>query len=136
MFSSTFRYAVISLLEIAGAKEGVNTAAIAERHNIPGTYLASVLSDLRRLGLILSQKGRRGGYLLAKPPEEINLLALQQGLAGSSEPLAGTGQAVTGAEIWLQTVEDRWRQELGTTTLGDVQRFVAQAVSRSAGPVR
>ena len=50
MFSATFRYALISLLEIAGSEDGVNTAVIAQRHNIPGTYLANVLRDLRRLG--------------------------------------------------------------------------------------
>lgn len=125
MFSVTFRYALISLLDIAGTQEGINTTTIAQRHGIPATYLANVLRDLRRLGLVKSLKGRRGGYLLAKPAEEIDLLALQQGLAGSGDA-AQAGEAAThGAELWLQQLESRWRQDLAATSLRDVQRSVA-----------
>lgn len=126
LFSATFRYALISLLEIAGSEEGVNTAVIAQRHNIPGTYLANVLRDLRRLGVIVSQKGRRGGYLLAKPPQQIDLLAMHRGLAGSNDP-AASSLAASGAEVWLQAIENRWRQELASTSLLDVQQFVEQS---------
>lgn len=139
MFSATFRYALISLLEIAGSEDGVNTAVIAQRHNIPGTYLAHVLRDLRRLGVIVSQKGRRGGYLLAKPPEQIDLFAMHRGLAGSNDP-AGTSLAASGAEVWLQAMENRWRQELASTSLLDVQEFVQESteslLNPPAGPAR
>ena len=87
--------------------------------------LPNVLRDLRRLGLVKSLKGRRGGYLLAKPAEEIDLLALQQGLAGSGDA-AQAGEAAThGAELWPQQLESRWRQDLAATSLRDVQRSVA-----------
>jgi Rrf2 family protein len=125
LFSVTFRYALISLLDIAGTREGINTTTIAQRHGIPGTYLANVLRDLRRLGLVKSLKGRRGGYLLAKPAEEIDLLALQQGLAGSGDAAQAGGAATHGAELWLQQLEARWRQDLAATSLRDIQRSVA-----------
>lgn len=124
MFSATFRYALISLLDIADAADGVNTVTIAQRHGIPGTYLAKVLGDLLRLGFIVSLKGRRGGYRLAKPAEQIDLLAMQRCLAGSVGSEGPTSSVVVGAELWLQTIEQRWQQELATTTLLDVQRFV------------
>jgi Rrf2 family protein len=130
LFSATFRYALISLLEIAGSEDGVNTAVIAQRHNIPGTYLANVLRDLRRLGVIVSQKGRRGGYLLAKPPEQIDLLAMHRGLAGSNDPAGSKLQAPSGAEVWLQAIENRWRQELANTSLRDVKHYVEQSQPR------
>ncbi len=125
MFSATFRYALISLLEIASAADGVNTATIADRHRLPATYLANVLRDLRRLGLIVSQKGHRGGYQLAVTPEQINLLSLQEGLAGATAPDAPLpDHPAGGAEIWLQSIERRWRQQLASTSLLDVQRLV------------
>ena len=132
MFSATFRYALISLLEIASAADGVNTATIADRHRLPATYLANVLRDLRRLGLIVSQKGHRGGHQLAVTPEQIDLLSLQEGLAGAAAPDdPGPDHPALGAEVWLQSIERRWRQELASTNLLDVQRLVDAAVDQS-----
>lgn len=131
MFSATFRYALISLLEIASAADGVNTATIADRHRLPATYLANVLRDLRRLGLIVSQKGQRGGYQLAVTPDRIDLLSLQEGLAGATAPDdPRPDQPAFGAEIWLQSLERHWRQELAGTSLLDVQRFVDASVEQ------
>lgn len=138
MFSVTFRYALISLLDIAGAGEGLRASTIAERHNLSGRYLASVLTDLKRLGLITSQKGRNGGYILSRSPEQINLLVLQQGLAGSgrSPGAEGTpgsqqrdgdapeprtpGDGTKAADRWLAAMEERWHRELANTTLVDI----------------
>ena len=52
--------------------------------------------------------------------ENINLLSLHQGLAGSVEPQRN-GQ-LTGAILWLQELENRWLSELERTNLLDVQR--------------
>ncbi len=127
MFSATFRYALISLLEIASSEEGVNASELARRHQISLAYLSNVLSDLKRLGLIKSQKGRRGGYQLMKSPGEIDLLQLQQGLAGSPPPL--TGSSTNPALLWLDGLELRWQQELAATTL-----LMVQAQAAAAGP--
>ncbi len=125
VFSVTFRYALISLLEIAAATEGLRAGVIASRHNLSGRYLSNVLSDLKRLGLVTSQKGRKDGYQLARPASQINLLLLYQGLAGASADEAGEPGSAGGescrADQWLRGVERRWRQELGNTNLTDVE---------------
>ena len=126
MFSATFRYALISLLEIASSEAGLNGTDIARRHNISTTYMANVLSDLRRLGFVSSRKGRYGGYSLSRLPEEITLLAIHQGLAGS--PLTPEQNAENPAECWLLQLEARWQAELARTTLADLQRFAAEPV--------
>jgi len=110
----------VSLLEIAAAKSSLKAAEIAALHNIPSSYLNNVLFELRRLGFISSKKGSHGGYQLAIPMENINLLSLYQGLAGSVEPQRN-GQ-LTGAILWLQELENRWLSELERTNLLDVQR--------------
>jgi len=126
LFSATFRYALISLLEIASSEAGLNGTDIARRHNISTTYMANVLSDLKRLGFLSSRKGRYGGYSLCRSPEEINLLAIHQGLAGS--PLTPEQKAANPAERWLLQLETRWQAELARTTLADLQRFAAEPV--------
>jgi Rrf2 family protein len=130
LFSATFRYALIGLLEIASADQGVKVSEIAERHGISGRYLANVLSQLRRMGLITSQQGRHGGYQLARAATEINLLGVHQGLAGSADadgdqnPQQTSDQKPASAETWLQAIEQRWRHELANTSLQDVKEFL------------
>jgi Rrf2 family protein len=119
LFSATFRYALLSLHEIAAADTSLKAAEIAALHNIPSSYLNNVLFELRRLGFVTSKTGSRGGYQLALPPQEINLLRLHQGLAGA----AGLDRQAdaAGALLWLQQIEDRWLDELERTSLTDVQ---------------
>lgn len=123
LFSATFRYALISLLEIASSDAGLNGTDIARRHKISTTYMANVLSDLKRLGFVNSRKGRYGGYTLCRRPDEINLLVLHQALAGSH--LTPELEPSTPAERWLRQLESRWQAELAATSLSDLQTFAA-----------
>jgi Rrf2 family protein len=76
LFSTTFRYSLISLVELARETRILQARQIAERFGLSPNYLSVVLRDLRRLGLVESIKGNRGGYRLLRPAEEINLLEL------------------------------------------------------------
>lgn len=44
---------------------------MAERESIPNKFLETIMSDLRRAGLVNSVRGKGGGYVLARPPGEI-----------------------------------------------------------------
>ena len=46
---------------------------LAQREAVSGNFLVQILNDLRRAGLIDSRRGKSGGYLLGRPPEEITL---------------------------------------------------------------
>jgi Rrf2 family protein len=49
---------------------------IAARERLPGDYVEQILLRLRRAGLVASTRGARGGYALARPPEEISVRAV------------------------------------------------------------
>ncbi len=70
-------YAILALVELAAAYssgEPLQIRQIAAQQNIPDRYLEQLLATLRRGGLVRSQRGARGGYLLAREPWKITLL--------------------------------------------------------------
>lgn len=77
------RYAVVGMAELARSGEGpVSIATIAERRQIPLQFLEQLFSTLRRAGLLVSQRGARGGFRLARPAEQITVLEVVQALDG------------------------------------------------------
>lgn len=75
--SAKSEYALLALLEMSTAykqAEPLQIRQIAAMHNIPDRYLEQLMATLRRKGLIRSQRGARGGYLLAKAPWQISIL--------------------------------------------------------------
>src|SRR5947207_1537739 len=68
-------YGVICALHLARRKEKgpVTGREIAGQERLPADYVEQILLRLRRAGVITSTRGARGGYMLAKPPEEISI---------------------------------------------------------------
>jgi len=56
---------------------------IAERQNLPETYLEQLMLSLRKAGLVSAIRGAHGGYMLARRPEEITLAHIVVALEGS-----------------------------------------------------
>jgi len=71
-------YAVRTTLAIATLERGgpVSARRIAERMSIPTRFIAHVLADLVRAGIVVGAAGRNGGYRLGAPASEINLLRI------------------------------------------------------------
>jgi Rrf2 family protein len=62
--------------------ESVKSAReIAEKLGLPEIPVRQALVRLRRAGILQAEKGRQGGYRLAKPPEKIPLLSVLRALA-------------------------------------------------------
>ncbi|MES1204680.1 MAG: Rrf2 family transcriptional regulator [Pseudomonadota bacterium] len=80
---------------------------IARRQHISIRTLEEVLQDLRRSGLIGAQRGRRGGYALARAAEEITVSqivrALEGPLGGSLPPAEPAGPRGVGAKGLART---------------------------------
>ncbi len=76
------RYGLRAILRIAEGYGGppVSISTISEEQGISGKYLEQVISPLRRSGLVVSQKGVKGGYVLAREPGEITLWHVIQAL--------------------------------------------------------
>lgn len=68
-------YAVRAALQLAASRDDgpLKAEAIADAQGIPHKFLESILNDMRRGGLVLSQRGGNGGYRLAKPAESISI---------------------------------------------------------------
>ncbi len=73
MLSQKTRYTIRALQHLADCwQQGVvRLDAIAEEQNIPRKFLTVILSEMVREGLVVSHRGRDGGYELALPPVDI-----------------------------------------------------------------
>ncbi|MHC4186256.1 MAG: RrF2 family transcriptional regulator [Planctomycetota bacterium] len=60
----------------------VTTGTIAKAEGIPPGYLAKIFQRLVKAGMVRSVRGRRRGYVFARPPEEISLLELFEVIEG------------------------------------------------------
>jgi Rrf2 family protein len=77
-------YALHAVAHIAETKSDSPTAShiIAERHSIPERFLLKVLKPLVSAGLLISIKGPNGGYRLARPASQINMLEVIEAVEG------------------------------------------------------
>jgi Rrf2 family cysteine metabolism transcriptional repressor len=73
--STRGEYGLLALLDLALFSNGLPVQAkqIAERQGIPKQYLDQLMMSLKRAGLVLSSRGRQGGYQLARPANTISL---------------------------------------------------------------
>jgi Rrf2 family nitric oxide-sensitive transcriptional repressor len=77
-------YGLIALLHMADrAGQVVSVREIGEHYPVPRRVLAEVLKDLGRAGLVESQRGASGGYVLARTPDAITLGEIVVALEGA-----------------------------------------------------
>lgn len=75
MISQTSEYALRAVVHLAGHPEtSLTTQEIAAATRVPAGYLSKVLQALGRAGLVRSQRGRRGGFVLARGSETLTVL--------------------------------------------------------------
>ncbi len=101
---------------------------LAEIEEIPANYLAQILAELRNGGLVDSRRGKQGGYLLARPPEEITLhevISLIQGdlFSSVSKPGGASGQAI--ADAWAR-LQRKFEEAAKSCTLEEMAKEEAQ----------
>lgn len=129
-------YAVRAVAEL-GANEGrlVKADLIAEAQEIPRHFLDNILNDLRRAGIVATQRGAEGGSRLARPASDITIADIMRAMEGPlaavrdvrPEQLAYTGAAEALPEVWL-AVRASLRNVLERVTIADV---VNQKLPRS-----
>ncbi|MFV0258435.1 MAG: RrF2 family transcriptional regulator [Acidimicrobiales bacterium] len=125
-------YASRALLSLAihGDAEGPTTVRdIADRTGLPQPYLEQILLALKGAGLVRSKRGVGGGYILARPADEITLAEIIRAVDGPitlgdfGQPHRDgacdhEGQCVL-LSIW-HTVGDAMRHHLEAWTLADI----------------
>lgn len=104
-------YALLALLELAAHYhngEPLQIRQIAIQQHIPDRYLEQLLATLRRYGLVRSQRGAKGGYLLAREPWKITLLEVLNCIEGadpqSSDPATAT------KTVESSVIHDIWQE--------------------------
>jgi len=90
MLTAKGKYGLKALVYLAQMPPGelALVADVAEANNIPKKFLDAILGDLRNAGLVMSRKGKGGGYRLAKTPDQITVGAIVRVLDGPLAPIA------------------------------------------------
>ena len=89
MISTKGRYALRVMLDLAEQAEGyLSLKEIADRQQISVKYLESIAAILNRSGLVRSQRGKDGGYCLARPAGEITAAQVLRLTEGTLSPVA------------------------------------------------
>lgn len=122
-------YAVRAAVELAASDgEPVKGERLAHAQQIPLQFLEHILLDLKHARLVRARRGARGGYWLAKAPEEITLADIFRAVEG---PLANVqdqapettkypGNAERLSEVWV-AVRASLRRVLEEITLADLR---------------
>ena len=103
---------------------------VARTQGISHAYLEQIALDLRRAGLLRSKRGVRGGYYLARAPEDTTAGDVIRALEGTILPIQCAAEQectpcsfedeCTARGIW-QEVRDRLVETLDSITLADLQ---------------
>ena len=85
-FTTKTEYGVICLAHMAKKAwpDSVTVKEIAQHEGFSTTFTEKILQGLRRAGIATSQQGNRGGWMLTRPPGEINLKEIVEALEGST----------------------------------------------------
>jgi Rrf2 family cysteine metabolism transcriptional repressor len=60
----------------------IQAKAIARRQGIPARFLEQVLHAMKKAGLVSSQRGAQGGYILSKKPADVSVAEILEALEG------------------------------------------------------
>ncbi|MFD6878622.1 MULTISPECIES: RrF2 family transcriptional regulator [unclassified Streptomyces] len=122
-------YAVRAALQLAASQDDgpVKAEAIADAQDIPHKFLEGILNDMRRGGLVLSQRGGNGGYRLAKPARSISIADVIRVVDGPLVSVRGvrppdlsyTGPAQALLPLWI-ALRANVREILDGVSLADV----------------
>jgi Rrf2 family protein len=122
LYSRSAEYAIRSFVYLARVPSGKFAMArqIAEEEQIPAHFLAKILQELTRKGLLRSNKGPSGGFALRTPASQIRLLDLVEALDGRTlaESIHQTPWTL---DSW-RDLHSRIMDYLGRNTIADVAK--------------
>lgn len=91
--STKGKYGLRAFIDLAvwGEEKPVSLNSIAERQEISVSYLEQLMAKLKKAGLVKSLRGVNGGYIVAKPVEEISVGDVLRALEGDLIPVECAG---------------------------------------------
>ena len=126
--SAKVDYAVRALVALAADGGGpIAGATLAQSQGLPAKFLEGILAELRRAGIVASQRGAEGGYRLARPASEISVADVIRAIDGPLAEVRGERPETTAYEGAARHLQEVWiavraslRAVLEHTTLADV----------------
>jgi Rrf2 family iron-sulfur cluster assembly transcriptional regulator len=151
IYSRSAEYAIRALIPLADLSPGEFALVkdVAADTGIPAHFLAKLLQDLARLGLLKSTKGPHGGFRLNVAPEEISMLRIVEAIDGPGRfdrCLGGSAECnekiACGMHDGWMVLRSRIMDYLGGTSiaelakaLGEKRRLVARSRRRGSQKV-
>ena len=77
-------YALRALIELASRKDGspVSAEELGRLQEIPHGFLQAILADLRKSGIVISQRGQSGGWRMGRDPETVSVADMIRAVDG------------------------------------------------------
>jgi Rrf2 family protein len=129
--------------EAGGERGTMKGDAVAQAQGIPLRFLEAILAELRRAGIVGSQRGADGGYWLARPGDEVSVADVIRAVEGPladvhgtpPEQVSYTGPAEPLQRVWIAT-RVAMREVLEATTLAEIAAddLPRAVVERAAAP--
>lgn len=123
--STKGRYGLTIMMELA-AKYGdgpLSLKSIAEKNGLSEHYLEQLIAPLRNAGLVKSIRGAYGGYILAKPAEDISAGDVIRVLEGPISPVDFTEEDDPAKrDLWLR-IRNSIADVLDSTMLSDLIHY-------------
>ncbi len=145
IYSRSAEYAIRAFVNLAQVPEGKYAMVknIAREEGIPAHFLAKILQQLARKGLLRSSKGPTGGFHLRRKPEEISLMQLVDSLDGLGDyEKCACGlsecndQMPCGMHDSWSALRTRIVDYLSKTTIADVCQALEAKRQKAAKPAR
>jgi Rrf2 family protein len=136
--TSSVEYAIHCLLYLVGPVETpLSSRDMAELQGVSPSFLAKIFPKLEKAGIVAASEGVRGGYVLARPAEEITFLDVVDAIEGEkklfdcqeirgrcavfeNDPPDWATRGVCGIHAVMLTAEKAMRESLARTSLADV----------------
>jgi Rrf2 family cysteine metabolism transcriptional repressor len=129
--STKGRYGLTIMMDLARRYgEGpTSLKSVAERHQLSEHYLEQLISPLRNAGLVRSVRGAYGGYILARPPEEITAGDVIRVLEGPISPVEFSEEDDPARRDLWKRIRDAIADVLDNTTLADLIHYTPDGQS-------
>jgi Rrf2 family protein len=122
-------YAVRAAVELAAATDDkpVKAERVATAQEIPLNFLENILGELRHSGIVRSQRGAEGGFMLARPADKITVADVMRAVEGPLASVRGAppeeanygGAAGALPRVWI-AVRANLRGVVENVTLADI----------------
>lgn len=142
IYSRSSEYAIRAFVHLAQTRDGKYAMVknIAEEEDIPVHFLAKILQELARKGLLKSSKGPTGGFALRAAPQDIRLLDIVEaldGLEAYEKCAAGHAQCSDATPCFMHDswagLRSRIMEYLGRNTIADLSKALVQKKKTLSG---